>query len=150
MQICIPLFFVSRETLHCNGSSVNLYLCYGCKSSVVMFVITNVIQSKKNLPSSKIQLCRNVIKIGSRFYDHSRRIASIPVSISNKTGRIDTSEIVFCTITNKFTAVWKTNIITPDDITSIFAVVCNENPTRAQSCCKISCFKVSVYIIKDG
>lgn len=138
MQICIPFIFVSRETLHCNGSSVNLYLCYVCKSSVVMFVITNVIQRKKNMPSSEIKLCRNAIKIGSRFYDHSRRIASIPVSISNKTGRIDMSEIVFCTITNKFTAVWKTNIITPDDITTIFVVACNELPTRVRSCCKIS------------
>ena len=131
MQICIPLFFVSRETLHCNGSSVNLYLCYICKSSVVVFVITNVIQSKINLSFSEIQLCRNVIKIGSRFYDHSSRIASIAVSISNKTGRIDASEIVFCTITNKFTAVWKTNIIAPNDITSIFVVVCNKKPTTA-------------------
>ena len=144
MQICIPLFFVSRETLHCNGSSVNLYLCYVCQSSVVVFVITNVIQSKINLPSSEIQLCRNVIKIGSRFYDHSRRIASIPVSISNKTGRINTSEIVFCAITNNFPAVWKTNIIVPDDITGIFVVVCNERPTRPQSCYKISCFKECV------
>jgi len=131
MQICIPLFLFHVKHLHCNRTSVNLYLCYTCQGSVVVFVIADVIQRKIDLSCSEIQLCRNVIKIRSGFYNHSCWIACVTVSITNKGSRIDSSDIVFCPITNKFAAVWKTNIITPDNITAVFFVICNEHPTTS-------------------